>query len=163
MKFTTPPKHKTRHSLKNIVSSRSGKPRTALKTLQPHASNTKILVGAGSPRIASIGKSKKVQKKKYLHLVLLFKSCLTFIFTQALKQTQLPLSPPPLGPTVITLTEECEKSEPCGSQPKEHCPAVTARGESDTKCDPTIHSVDYRMVTEGNEVACSVHSCYMYT
>ena len=50
MKFTTPPK--ARHSL-------SGMKRSALRPLQAHVSNPKLLVGAGSPRVATIGKSTK--------------------------------------------------------------------------------------------------------
>ena len=50
VKFTTPPK--ARHSL-------SGMKRTALKPLQAHSSNPKLLVGSGSPRVAAIGKNTK--------------------------------------------------------------------------------------------------------
>lgn len=47
VKFTTPPK--ARHSLAGIK-------RAALKPLQPHATSSKLLVGAGSPRLATVGK-----------------------------------------------------------------------------------------------------------
>ena len=50
VKFTTPPK--ARHSL-------SGIKRAALKPLQPHATSSKLLVGGGSPRLATIGKNPK--------------------------------------------------------------------------------------------------------
>ena len=55
VKFTTPPKYKTKHSISGMMR----KNRAALQTLQPAASNPKLLVGSGSPRIAAIGKPKK--------------------------------------------------------------------------------------------------------
>jgi hypothetical protein len=56
VKFTTPPKYKTKHSISGTMK----KNRAALQTLQPTASNPKLLVGSGSPRIATIGKKVKV-------------------------------------------------------------------------------------------------------
>ena len=53
--FTTPPKYKTKHSISGMMR----KNRAALQPLQPNASNSKLLVGSGSPRIAAIGKPKK--------------------------------------------------------------------------------------------------------
>ena len=60
--FTTPPKYKTKHSISGMMR----KNRTALQTLQPNASNPKLLVGSGSPRIATIGKLKKKKVRTVL-------------------------------------------------------------------------------------------------
>lgn len=44
--------------------------RTALKPLQPNVSNTKLLVGHGSPRIPTVGKRQKVANCECVVIVL---------------------------------------------------------------------------------------------
>lgn len=64
VKFATPPKPKwrARHSLKSAQGRRQG--RSALQSLQPHADNPRLLVGAGSPRTTACGKGGKKKVRK---------------------------------------------------------------------------------------------------
>lgn len=80
VKFSPLPQWKARHSLKGVgVRGKKEKGRVPLGSLQPHASTPRLLVGAGSPRPATIGKpaaAKKVENHicTYLWYYMLWKS-----------------------------------------------------------------------------------------
>ena len=57
VKFSLSPKWKGR-----VIP--GGRPKNVLRVLQSDASNSKILVGAGSPRLPAFGKGKKVCSAK---------------------------------------------------------------------------------------------------
>lgn len=56
----SPPKWKMKHTVRGVNKSpgRSTSQRSALRTLHPNERNSRLLVGRGSPRIATVGKGK---------------------------------------------------------------------------------------------------------
>ncbi|XP_064382699.1 geminin-like [Halichondria panicea] len=84
--FLSPPKWKLKHSVgggsKSIVSGKSQ--RAALKPLQSNKLNSKLLVGRGSPRIPTVGKTSKLRQSVI--------SCTSPLSTkQSTKQSDAPI------------------------------------------------------------------------